>query len=38
VQALLKLAATIVSMPEHLLHGGHITELPKPGLSSGNLE
>jgi hypothetical protein len=38
LQALLKLAATIVSMPEHLLHAGKITELPRPGLSSGNLE
>lgn len=38
VQALLKLAATIACIPEHLLRGKIIESLPKPGLSSGNLE
>lgn len=36
VQALLKLIATLISMVEHLLRGGHI-ELPPPGKSSGDV-
>jgi hypothetical protein len=39
MQAHLKLIATLVSMPEHLLRGGYFPDgLPRPGLSSGNLD
>lgn len=37
LQALLKLVATLASMPEHLLRGGAVASLPVPGLPSGEL-
>ena len=37
VQALLKLVATLASMPEHLLRAGRISDLPEPGHSSGEI-
>lgn len=37
IQALLKLAATIVCMPEHLLRSDTIQSLPRPGVPSGEL-
>lgn len=36
MQALLKLISSLVTMPEHLLRDHEITELPSPGVSSGN--
>lgn len=38
IQAILKLAATMACIPEHLLRGGVIDSLPKPGLPSGALD
>jgi hypothetical protein len=35
IQAILKLAATIVQMPELLLAAGDISKLPAPGVPSG---
>lgn len=37
VQALLKLVATVMSMPEALLRGGLVAELPPAGRPSGEL-
>lgn len=37
LQALLKLAATIVCMPEHLLRGGVVNALPEAGVPSGEI-
>lgn len=35
IRALLKLVATMACIPEHLLRGGAILRLPKPGVPSG---
>lgn len=37
MQALLKLIATLISMIEHLLRNGDVTELPEPGHPSGQV-
>lgn len=38
VQALLKIVSSLAAQVEHLLRAGDLDELPKPGLSSGNLK
>lgn len=37
VQALMKLIATLLSMPEHLLRAGVLAGLPEPGHPSGEI-
>jgi hypothetical protein len=36
-QAMLKLVATLLAVPEHLVRGGDITEMPEPGHPSGEV-
>jgi hypothetical protein len=36
MQALLKIISSLASMPEHLIRGEYIKQLPTPGVSSGN--
>lgn len=37
IQALMKLVATLLSIPEHLMRGGELENIPEPGHTSGEI-